>query len=132
MPSPTGEISSLKHTVSKLQEQLHLQNRRRKRYGASFGSYDQQYPACHFKSRSVWIYHCCQSGFSKAFDTTAANIINKMNVKHFPPFQGTELSLKISQMIDNKTGFDIEAPFPLNKDKDTFFKCRGTVVSTTK
>ncbi|HOI31192.1 MAG TPA: ATP-binding protein, partial [Bacteroidales bacterium] len=68
--------------------------------------------------------------FLKTFDTTAADIINKMNVKNFKPFLGTELSLKISQMIDQKVGFDIEAPFPLNKDKDAYFKCRGTVVSS--
>lgn len=68
--------------------------------------------------------------FLKTFDTTAADIINKLNVKDFKPFQGTELSSKIEVMIDEKVPFDIESPFLLNKDKDIFFRCRGTLVSS--
>jgi len=68
--------------------------------------------------------------FLKTFDTTAADIINKLNVKDFEPFQGTELSSKIAEMIDEKIPFDIESPFLLNKGKDIFFKCRGTLVSS--
>ncbi|MCK9451485.1 MAG: response regulator [Bacteroidales bacterium] len=68
--------------------------------------------------------------FLKTFDTTAADIINKLNVKDFEPFQGTELSSKIAEMIDEKIPFDIESPFLLNKGNDIFFKCRGTLVSS--
>ncbi|MDY0078886.1 MAG: ATP-binding protein [Bacteroidales bacterium] len=68
--------------------------------------------------------------FLKTFDTTAADIINKLNVKDFEPFQGTELSSKIIEMIDEKIPFDIESPFLVNKGKDIFFKCRGTLVSS--
>lgn len=68
--------------------------------------------------------------FLKTFDTTAADIINKLNVKDFIPFQGTELSSKIEAMVDEKITFDIESPFPLHKDKDVFFRCRGTLVSS--
>lgn len=68
--------------------------------------------------------------FLKTFDTTAADIINKLNIKDFQPFQGTELSGKIATMIDEKMPFDIESPFPLQKDKDVYFRCRGTLVSS--
>ncbi len=68
--------------------------------------------------------------FLKTFDTNAADIINKLNIKDFKPFQGTELSSKIEVMIDEKVPFDIESPFLLNKDKDIFFRCRGTLIAS--
>jgi PAS domain S-box-containing protein len=131
MQALLAEISSLKHTVSKLQEQLHLQNQQsEKDIEHRLAVTINNIPLAILNLDRFGYITAANPAFLKTFDTTAADIINKMNVKHFPPFQGTELSLKISQMIDNKTGFDIEAPFPLNKDKDTFFKCRGTVVSS--
>ncbi|MBG0781969.1 MAG: PAS domain S-box protein, partial [Bacteroidales bacterium] len=126
-----AEISLLRQQVSKLQEQLHRQNQQsEKDIEHRLAVTINNIPLAILNLDRFGYITAANPAFLKTFDTTAADIINKMNVKHFPPFQGTELSLKISQMIDQKLGFEIEAPFPLNKDKDTFFKCRGTVVSS--
>ncbi|MDD4373616.1 MAG: ATP-binding protein [Bacteroidales bacterium] len=126
-----AEISSLRLQVSKLQEQLHLQNQQsEKDIEERLAVTINNIPLAILNLDRFGYITAANPAFLKTFDTTAADIINKMNVKNFKPFLGTELSLKISQMIDQKVGFDIEAPFPLNKDKDAYFKCRGTVVSS--
>jgi len=126
-----AEISTLKHTIVKLQEQLHLQNQQsEKDIEHRLAVTINNIPLAILNLDRFGYITAANPAFLKTFNTTAADVINKMNVKRFPPFQGTELSFKINQMIDHKTGFDIEAPFPLNKEKDTFFKCRGTVVSS--
>lgn len=125
------EISSLRQQVNKLQEQLHLQSQQsEKDIEQRLAATINNIPLAILNLDRFGYITAANPAFLKTFNTTAADIINKVNVKHFHPFQGTELSLKISQMIDQKVGFDIEAPFPLNKEKDTFFKCRGTVVSS--
>jgi PAS domain S-box-containing protein len=126
-----AEISSLKQQVSKLQEQLHLQNQQsEKDIEHRLAVTINNIPLAILNLDRYGYITAANPAFLKTFDTTAADIINKMNVKNFKPFLGTELSRKISQMIDQKVGFDIEAPFTLNKDKDAYFKCRGTVVSS--
>lgn len=67
--------------------------------------------------------------FLKIFDLQAADLIDKQNIKFFAPFQNTPLKQKLDSLIDEKLDFDIELPFTHN-NRDTFFRCRGIMVSS--
>lgn len=67
--------------------------------------------------------------FLKTFDLHAVDLIDKQNIKFFPPFQDTPLKEKLDSLINEKLNFDIELPFSHN-NRDTFFRCRGIVVSS--
>jgi signal transduction histidine kinase/CheY-like chemotaxis protein len=125
------ENKKLKHTISELQEQMREQSQQsEKDIEHRLAVTINTIPLAILNLDRYGYITAANPAFLKTFDTNAADIINKMNVKNFPPFQGTELNDKITTMIDDKIAFDIESPFPLNKDKDTFFRCRGTLVSS--
>lgn len=125
------ENKQLKQTIAGLQLQLHQQfQQSEKDIEHRLAVTINNIPLAILNLDRYGYITAANPAFLKTFDTNAADIINKLNIKDFKPFQGTELSSKIEVMIDEKVPFDIESPFLLNKDKDIFFRCRGTLIAS--
>lgn len=124
-----AEIEELKAKVNALNDQLHAYNVRSEkdiehRMAVTIG----QIPLAILNLDRHGYITAANPAFLKTFDVHANDVINRMNIMNFAPFQGTMLMEKIHQLLGQNREFDIEAPFQLSSEKDTYFRCKGTTV----
>jgi PAS domain S-box-containing protein len=124
------EIEKLKHTVDQLSNKLHqLSQNSEKDIEQRLAITINNIPLAIINTDRHGYITAANPAFLKVFDMQASDLIDKQNIKFFEPFQNTELQLKIVELIDDKLPFDIELPFP-TQGKDTFFRCRGLIISS--
>ncbi|MBS4061228.1 MAG: response regulator [Bacteroidetes bacterium] len=124
------EIEKLKHTVEQLSNKLHqLSQNSEKDIEQRLAITINNIPLAIINTDRHGYITAANPAFLKVFDMQASDLIDKQNIKFFEPFQNTELQLKIVELIDDKLPFDIELPFP-TQGKDTFFRCRGLIISS--
>jgi PAS domain S-box-containing protein len=124
------EIEKLKHTVEQLSNKLHqLSQNSEKDIEQRLAITINNIPLAIINTDRHGYITAANPAFLKVFDMQASDLIDKQNIKFFEPFQNTELQLKIVELIDDRLPFDIELPFP-TQGKDTFFRCRGLIISS--
>ncbi len=124
-----AEIEQLKAKVNALNDQLHAYNvQSEKDIEHRMAVTISQIPLAILNLDRHGYITAANPAFLKTFDVHANDVINRMNIMNFAPFQGTVLIDKINQLISQNREFDIEAPFQLSREKDTYFRCKGTTV----